>query len=155
MRALGWAGIAAGTLLAMAGFALLIFMNFPSETSIWNASSGRWDDYLLVLACFGFGALMSRDRVAGWPVRTRNRALVQADSAERAQRINGCMVFFVGMGLLALVVVMATGSVVASDGRALGSLIVAIWALPLLWVMRTGWRRFSGQGWLGGNGRAQ
>jgi hypothetical protein len=148
-RVLGWAAIVAGYLIALAGFAHLCFMTIRSGGSVWNASPGLWDDYLLILACFGFGAVIFRagDRLAGWPIRTRRRA---AYGAEASLRTNGCFVFFIGLALLALILFMAIGAVVDSGGSEWGSLFVALWALPLLWIMRAGWRRFSGRGWLGG-----
>jgi hypothetical protein len=148
-RAVGWAIIIAGYLMALSGFAHMCFMVMRSGGSVWNASSGRWDDYLLILACLVVGAFVFRagDRLAGWPIRTRNRA---AFGAEASLRINGCLVFFIGLALLALILFMAIGAVVDSGGREWGSLFVALWSLPLLWIMRAGWRRFSGRGWLGG-----
>lgn len=149
-RVLGWAIIIAGYLIALAGFAHICFMALRSGGSVWNASPGRWDDYLLILACFVTGAFVFRagDRLAGWPIRTRNRALFA--SGDREMRVNGCFVFFIGLAALALILFMAIGAVVDSGGREWGSLFVALWALPLLWIMRAGWRRFSGRGWLGG-----
>jgi hypothetical protein len=152
-RVLGWTVIVTGMLLVMAGFAHLCFIAIRSGGSVWNASHGLWDDYLLMLGCFGLGAFIFRkgDKLAGWPFRTRNRALVHAGAFERGQRINGCFVFFIGLSLLALILFMAIGAVVDSGGREWGSVFVAVWALPLLWIMRAGWRRFSGRGWFGGD----
>lgn len=147
-RVLGWALIVAGYLIALAGFVHFCFMTIRSGGSVWNASPGLWDDYLLILACFVIGAIMFRagDRLAGWPIWTR----IKAHDGDHELRINGCFVFFIGLALLALVLLMTIGAVVDSGGREWGSLFVALWALPLLWIMRAGWRRFSGRGWLGG-----
>ncbi len=156
MRVLGWLGIAGGLLLALAGFALLTFMHFPSETSVWSASPGRWDDYLLALACLGFGALLARmgDRWADSPIRSRFRALGGVDYSERRQRLNGCLVFGIALGPLGLILFMMVGTIWNEKGDGwLGGLIVGVWALPIGLVMRSGWRRFSGQGWFSGRRR--
>lgn len=151
MRALGWVGIVAGLLIAMLGFMLVTFMHYPSEQSVLRLSSGRWDDWLAVVACFGGGWWLNRrgDKLAGGPIVARFRAMMGLSRFERGQRNIGCLTFGVGIGLVALVLFMTFG--VAQDDNALpGMAIMSVWLIPLVLMVRGGWRRFSGRGWLFG-----
>jgi hypothetical protein len=112
--------------------------------NIVNLSAARWDDFLVFLAlCVGgCCAIWQGDKTAGSPIKLR---MLKSDAGGRT----GCVVFGIGIGVLALLLFMAS-SVLESDHPFISGAIFLLWLAPAALVVRGSWRRFSGRGWLYG-----
>lgn len=148
MKLLGWFGIIAGILLCWAAFWLFAFMAaLNGGQNVVHLSAGRWDDYLAFLAlCVGGGwAIWRGDKLAGSPIWQR----VKTGGSDHNTRNLGCLVFGAGIGAMALVLFMIGGTVLNAEPLLAGA-IISLWLIPLGLIVRGGWRRFSGRGWLWG-----